>query len=304
LSFDLHHLRAFAAVANSGSLGRAANDLCLAQPALSRKIKRLEELLGAALFDRHSRGMQLTAAGRVLLPHAMLLLNETENAREEVEAIRGLSKGAIKVGTVGTIGSSILPLAIGHVLHKWPNLRVYVVEDVWDHLAEGLLRHEIDIAISVATDDTDEIVAIADCQWLDRSYVVCATNHPLRSRKDLTLAEVADAKWANTPKGTRPYEHLREAFVSQNLGLPNVVVETRSVVVLKGLLIHSGFLGWMAEPMFETEKKANLIDKLPIAGLEAKRTLMAFRRRHGLLPTPAAKLRDELKRLSTTPCVD
>ena len=95
MSFHLHQLHAFTTIVSSGSLGRAAALLNVTQPALSRTIKRLEEDVGASLFERHVKGMQLTDIGAALLPHAQLLLREAENAREEIDAMRGLAKGTI-----------------------------------------------------------------------------------------------------------------------------------------------------------------------------------------------------------------
>lgn len=80
--------------------------------------------------------------------------------------------------------------------------------------------------------------------------------------------------------------------------MPAIAVETRSVTVLKSLVARCGFVSWMAEPMYDTESKAGVIDALDIEGLDAQRTLTAFRRRRGTLPTPAVKLLDELRQLT------
>jgi DNA-binding transcriptional LysR family regulator len=100
------------------------------------------------------------------------------------------------------------------------------------------------------------------------------------------------------PRGTTPFEHMRELFNAHGLGLPNVMVETRSIVVLKGLVTRADFLGWMPQPMYDAESKAHMFDALPIDGLEARRRLTAFRRRQGILPAPAVKLVDELRRIA------
>ncbi|ARL05089.1 LysR family transcriptional regulator [Burkholderia pseudomallei] len=298
MAFDLRQLRAFTTIVSAGSLGRAADVLHVTQPALSRIIKRLEDEVGAPLFERHSKGMQLTAIGQALLPHAALLQREADYAREEIDAMRGLAKGTIRVGAVGSIASYVLPLAVGNVVARWPNLRVEILEGVWDRLAEGLVKHEIDLALSIAMPDTEEIIAIADCRWEDASFVVASPEHALRQRPSLMLADTLDAPWAIPPRGTGPYEHMRQVFEAAGLGLPNIVVETRSVTALKSLVARSGFLSWMAEPMIDAERRAGVIDPLPIPGLVARRTLTAFRRRHGILPSPAVKLLEALRQLT------
>lgn len=300
MTFNLQQLHAFVTIVSSGSLGRAAEALHVTQPALSRAIRRLEDELGASLFERHSRGMHLTAVGEALLPHAIVLQREAEQAREEIDAMRGLARGTIRCGAVGSIASLVLPLAVSGVLDQWPNLRVEIIEGVWDRLADALIRREIDLALSMAVPDTDEIVAIGDCRWEDSSYVVAALDHPLRGKQGLTLADTLDAQWAIPPRGTAPFMHMEQAFAEHGLGLPNVVVETRSITVLKSLVSRSGFLSWMAEPMYVTESKSGVFDTLPLPGVVGRRTLTAFRRRHGVLPSPAVKLLEQLRQLTAT----
>ncbi|KVK81742.1 LysR family transcriptional regulator [Burkholderia sp. MSMB1498] len=302
MTFDLRQLRAFTTIAASGSLGRAADALHVTQPALSRILKRLEDQIGAPLFERHSKGVQLTAIGEALLPHATLLQHEARHAREEIDALRGLAKGTIKVGAVGSIASLVLPVAIGRVLDRWPNLRVEIVEGVWDRLVDALLKHEIDVALSTRVPDTDDIVGIPECRWDDVSHVVAAPDHPLRAAPaPLTLADTRAARWAIPPRGTAPYEQMRAAFDAQGLAPPDIAVETRSVTALKSLVAHAGFLSWMAEPMYRAERRAHTIDTLAVEGVAATRTLTAFRRRHGILPGPAAKLLEQLALLTRQP---
>lgn len=300
MTFDGRQISAFLAIVNHGSLGRAAEMLHVTQPALSRIIKRLEAQVGAPLFERNAKGMLLTSIGEALLPRAMLLDREARHAIEDINAMRGLAKGVIKVGSIGSVASSILPLAIDRVLTRWPNLRVQVIEGVWDRLAEALTRHEIDIALGVFAQGSGDICAIADCRWEDYSYVVASPDHPLRQQHPLSLAGTLDHRWATMPRDTAPYEDMRAVFRSHGLPLPNIVVETRSIVVLKSLVTQAGFLSWMSQPMYEAERRAGLIDALPVSGVAATRSLTAFRRREGILPGPAVKLVEELRQLAAT----
>ncbi|GKQ55147.1 LysR family transcriptional regulator [Bradyrhizobium sp. Ce-3] len=299
MALSIEQLSTFTTIAKAGSLGRAAAQLNMTQPALSRAIKRLEQQLGAELFERHSKGMQLTDIGRAFLPHATSLHAEASQALEEIQALRGGAKGTVRVGAVASIASSILPPAIERTLTRWPGLHFEVLEGVWDLLAASLSKHEIDLALGAEAPDTDEIVAVRDCYWEDTSYVVVASDHPLRRRRKLTLADTLHEKWTIPPPGTGPHQHVERVFAEQGLGMPDVIVRTRSITVLKSLVVDSGFLSWMAEPMFEPERRAGLIAPLSIAGVDGSRRLVAFRRRRGLLAVPALKLLDELRRLTS-----
>ena len=295
MAYDLTQIEHFAVIAEAGSLGRAAMDLHLTQPALSRSIRRLEEAVGAPLFERHTKGMMLTDIGRALLPHAKSLQHGVRIAREEVDSMRGLARGTIRVGAIASISSVGLPELLTSVIAKWPGLHVQVVEDVWNNLAQALIRGEVDLVLSVEVPDTEEIVSIKDCRWKDASGMVAASTHPLRKKRTLSLADIHSAPWAFLPKVTEPYENLQRLFAAQGMGMPNIVVETRSVLVLKSLVANSNFLSWMPETMYRAERHSGEIHSLPIKELTGDRTLTAFRRRAGFLPGPSIKLLEELR---------
>lgn len=295
---DLRQVNAFLAVCEHGSLGRAAAQLNITQPALSRTIQRLETQLGAPLFERYATGMVLTPYGEALRPHANLLRREAEHATEEIQALRGLARGTIRVGAVASVASVVLPQAIARVLARWPNLRVRIVEGVGDFLADALVRHEIDLAIGIALPENEEICAVPEVGWSDASYVVAAPDHPLMHGGPLTLADTAGHRWVMPPRGTAPFEELQRLFATAGLAPPDIVAETRSIVALKGLVMRGGFLAWVAEPMYEAERRAGLIRELPIAGASAPRRLAVYRRREGILPGPAARLLELLREVT------
>lgn len=301
MDFDGRQLSAFLAIVTHGSLGRAAEVLHVTQPALSRTIKRLEAQLGAPLFERNSKGMLLTPVGEALLPHATLMDRVAEHANEEINALRGLAKGTIKVGGIASAVSLILPVAIHRVFMQWPNLQARIIEGVWDRLADALTKHEIDLALGMATAESEEIVPVIDCYWEDKTYIVASMVHPLRQKARLQLSDTLHYRWASTPRGTAPFTHMQQTFKSHGLICPNVVVETRSIIALKSLITHAGFLCWMAGPMFEDERRVKLIDALPIPDLATERKLTVFRRRDGILPEPAVKLLEEIRQITKNP---
>jgi DNA-binding transcriptional LysR family regulator len=298
MAFDLHQLRAFNAIVATGSLGRAAEVLNVTQPALSRTIRRLEEAAGAALFERHSKGMQLTHIGYALVPYAKTLTEGANNAAEEIKVLLGMAKGTVRVGAVGSIASALLPLAIERTSKAWPHLRFQVLEDTWQRVANALVSRDIDLALGLETADSTEFVAMKEMRWRISSHVIASMQHPLRKNRKLTLADTVNERWTVLPRGTIPFERMRSLFARHQLPLPNVVVETRSDMVMRRLIAHSGFLGWSPEPLFETERKAGLVDRLPIADASDSLAFTAFRRRSGTLPSPVLKLLEELRELS------
>src|SRR5258705_12097210 len=106
---EIHQLRYFVAVADEGNFSRAAAKVRVAQPSLSQQIKKLEAEVGQPLFDRLSRGVVLTEAGRLLAERARRILSELADARREVSDAAGAVSGTLSVGAIPTIAPYILP---------------------------------------------------------------------------------------------------------------------------------------------------------------------------------------------------
>src|SRR5579872_5452161 len=128
MAFDRRQLRAFLAVLEQGSLGRAAGQVNLSQPALSRLVQDMENRLGVRLFDRRRSGMTPTAYAEAFAPHARLLLFEMSQAVDTLDALRGLRRGVLRVGAVGAVARALLPDAVTALLAKAPDLQVELME--------------------------------------------------------------------------------------------------------------------------------------------------------------------------------
>lgn len=296
MTYDLAQLRAFIAVVEAGSIGRAAQQLHMSQPTLSRAIKRLEETVGELLFERHTTGMQLTVFGSALLPHARVLHREEEVAREEVNAMRGLATGTLRVGTTASTSASVFPRILASYLQRWPNLQVEAVEGVHEHLAQALANYEVDLIFTTDARDTTEIVSIKDCRWMEDVSVVVGAAHPLAQKADAaTLEDLRDARWALVPLGTEPRERLLHLFAAQGLDPPRTLVSTTSIQLLKRMVIHANLVTWLTTPMYEAERQAGTMVPITVQGLSETRRFTVFRRRQGVLPRPASSMVEEIR---------
>jgi DNA-binding transcriptional LysR family regulator len=140
MAVDHRGLNAFFNVARLGSVGAATTALSVTQPAVSRTLRKLEQQLGVQLFLRHSTGMQLTAFGQSLLPHATLLETGLNRALEEIDLFRGASKGMARVGILPSLVLDIIPTVLNNVRVKLPGLQLHVVEAPNHQLTRALLR--------------------------------------------------------------------------------------------------------------------------------------------------------------------
>ena len=145
---DIRQLRTFATLAETGSLGKTADRLRVAQPALSRQIRLLEEDIGLPLFNRHSRGMQITEAGKELLVRVSGLIRQLDQALKEVRELKTAVSGAVAIGLIPSV-SSILGGRLGQrVATELPGVSLRLVDGYARHLMEWLHDGELDAIVT------------------------------------------------------------------------------------------------------------------------------------------------------------
>lgn len=144
---EFKHLRHFMRVARAGSVSRAAQELRLAQPALSRQIRQLERELGVPLFTRHGRGVRLSPAGSVLLERAEAIAHLVHQTREEIREDRAPQGGRLVLGVPPAAGRILTPPFVARFQQGWPQTALHMVEGVTSSLQEWLLEKRLDIAI-------------------------------------------------------------------------------------------------------------------------------------------------------------
>jgi LysR family transcriptional regulator, hydrogen peroxide-inducible genes activator len=144
---ELHQLRYFVAVAETGSFSRGAKQCGIAQPSLSQQIKRLEDSLGTKLFDRLGRTIALTEAGRMLLPDAKRIVRSVAQLHNEMSS-GTISGGQLMIGAIPTIAPYVLPGAIKRFRRSHPETQLTVREDLTERLVEELIDCELDCAVT------------------------------------------------------------------------------------------------------------------------------------------------------------
>jgi len=144
---ELHQLRYFCAVAETGNFSRAAEQSHISQPSLSQQILKLEEELGARLFDRLGRSVRLTELGKTFLPRARAVLRELEAAKGDVAERKEFVGGPVTVGVIPTVGPYFLPRILTSFSLKFPQVRITVVEEITPVLLDRLRAGTIDVAV-------------------------------------------------------------------------------------------------------------------------------------------------------------
>src|ERR1700741_3784675 len=144
---EIQQLRYVCAVADTGNFSRAAERCQVAQPSLSQQVLKLEDDLGAKLFDRLGRSVRVTEAGRAFIPRARAILEQMDEARSSVAANDAAFRGSVPVGVIPPVAPYLMPAYTAAFAKKYPDARLRIVEDTTSVLVEGLRELSIDVAI-------------------------------------------------------------------------------------------------------------------------------------------------------------
>jgi LysR family hydrogen peroxide-inducible transcriptional activator len=188
---EFHQLRYFCAIADSGGFSRAARLTNVSQPSLSQQIHKLEEELGARLFDRIGRTVRLTELGQAFLPRARALLFDLEAARSAVADGTASITGSVCVGMIPTIAPYFLPPLLATFSRRYPQARVTVVEEITPLLLERMRTAAIDVAV-VAVPLQMRSHEFQAFPLEEKLYAVLPKQHALAKRKSITLGELHD----------------------------------------------------------------------------------------------------------------
>ena len=185
---ELHQLRYVCAVAETGSFSRAAERCRIAQPSLSQQVLKLEEELGAKLFDRLGRGIRITESGRTFLPHARTILDQIDVARASVASNNTDVRGSVTLGVIPTIAPYLIPRYTAAFTKRFPDARLRIVEETTPVLIEGLRDLSVDFALLALPLRHKDL----ELQTIRTEPVLAALpeKHPLASNDSLSVTEL------------------------------------------------------------------------------------------------------------------
>jgi LysR family hydrogen peroxide-inducible transcriptional activator len=187
---ELHQLRYFCAIVDTGSFSRAAQQTHVSQPSLSQQIRKLEDELGARLFDRLGRAVRLTELGHTFLPRARSVLRELEAARSDVVERKAAISGPLSVGVIPTVAPYLLPPILAAFTKKYPLARVSVVEEITPRLLERLRAEALDLAVVALPLEIRSHEFESRPLSVEKLYAVLPMRHELARRKALSLGEL------------------------------------------------------------------------------------------------------------------
>ena len=285
---ELHQLRYFCAVARTGNFTRAAEAEHVAQPSLSQQILKLEDELGARLFNRFSRSAKLTQFGAAFLPRAEAILRQTGEAKTQIQEMAGADKGRVVIGAIPTIAPYFLPPALASFTRQHPGITVNVVEDMTAALLEKLHEGRIDVALLVLPIPGEGLA----CEELLREpmFAVLPDKHRLAGSKKIDLRQMGGESFLLLKEGHCFRENTVSACRRSKLQ-PNVVFESGQFSTILAMVAAGMTSRAIAEKLFLAERTVEghlerIRNKL---GVRSRTEVAVWAVEHGLGPSKLDK---------------
>lgn len=241
---DFRDLKYFEVIAEEGHVGRAAERLYKTQPALTKCIDRLEEQLGAPLFERVGRGIRLTAVGQALLARARQISLMMDDTAREISDYANGREGSIRLGCIPTLAEHILPAICEQLLAEASKVTIDLRVSMNDVLLEGLKAGELDIVLGpmIQSDDVFETEEIMQ----DQMVVMASVNHPIFERK-ITLRSLLDYQWVLPAQSVASRQWLDNVFDRNHLARPAVQITPTVLNMIMPLIERSNLLGFASK---------------------------------------------------------
>ncbi|EGW3367728.1 LysR family transcriptional regulator [Salmonella enterica subsp. enterica serovar Typhimurium] len=259
----LRHLHTFVAVAQQGTLGRAAETLNLSQPALSKTLNELEQLTGTRLFERGRLGAQLTVPSEQFLTHAVKVLDALNTAGQALNRKEDASADVVRVGALPTAALGILPAAIGrfHQQQKSTSLQVATMNNTM--LLAGLKSGEIDLGIGRMSDPELMGGLNYELLFLESLKLVVRPGHPLL-QETITLSRVMEWPVVVSPKGTVPRQNAEALLQSQGCKMPAGCIETLSASLSRQLTVDYDYVWFVPSGAVKEDLRQATLVSLPV----------------------------------------
>src|SRR4051794_14368274 len=188
---EFRHLRAIVAVARHQSFTKAAEELHLAQSAISQQVSRLETELGVAVFRRTSRSVEVTPEGELVLAHAHRVLAEVDDFKLQLEELSGGMRGTVRIGGVWPFGTYDLFAVLGEFRAQHPGVVIHMVEDTQEEMLQMLADDELDAAFESVDPDAIGREFAATLLWREEFVAVASPDHHFASLPHVTFDQIA-----------------------------------------------------------------------------------------------------------------
>ena len=280
---DPRKLLYFATVIEQGSLAKAARQLSVSQPALSKSMDRLEGELGIKLLSRGAAGIEPTAAGQLIYSHARLIRDQMDLAKKRLQGEKRQAQ-VVTLGALPSLASSVIPLAVSRWKERNPRVVLRVVERVQVELLLDLLRSEFNFIVGQTEYYDISLEGLKQrVLFRDRLCVFARPKHPLSRIAELSWADLAQFPWVCPMVGGSQRTVLEKVLASAGVELPQQLIECESIDFTKSLVAASDHLAMLPAHSVMRDISEGNLRALPITVSALRRDIaVIFRERSPL----------------------
>ena len=290
INFDLQQLEAFVAVAERGSFRAAADHIHLSAPALSRRIDKLETILGARLFNRTTRDVELTALGSVFLERARSAMDDLESAMLGISDIAASRSGRVTVACVPSAAIYFLPSVVRSFSERYPLIRIRVIDEAAGQVLASVVSGESDFGISFMGNQVPGVDF--DPIHTDPFVLALPRTHALAKRKSLSWAQLQDERLIAVARSSGNRQLLDDALAKAGIN-PSYRFEVSHIATLLGM-VEAG-LGLAAVPRLTLPPGHASLVGVALVKPAVSRVLGLATRRGAALRAPARMFHDHLR---------
>jgi LysR family pca operon transcriptional activator len=258
------HLHCLVAVAEHGSFVRAAEALSITQPAVSKTLAELEDIVGQSLFLRTRRGVELTAAGRLLLRYASRGLNVIEEGMEKVGSANSIDPPTILIGALPTAAATLLPRLLLAFQAMHSNVHVRVLTGSNTQLIAALRRGELDLVIGRLSEPSEMKGLVFEHLYTEPLLFAVRASHPLLRRKSVKPATLLEYPLLLPDPGTSVRAAADQFFVAAGVGLPENGIESIDVNFCRTYVMSSNAIWCSSAGVLHIDLKRKLLARLPL----------------------------------------
>jgi DNA-binding transcriptional LysR family regulator len=244
------------------NLNAAAKQLLMTQPAATKMLQEVEDIVGSPLFERFPRGMRPTEIGLLATNYAHRAIDEAVKFLDDVRVLREGGQGVLQVGAIMASAQHLLPVAINEMKRQRPKLTVRLLTGTSDQLVIALLQNRVDLVLGRPSETTSSATSFLPL-FEEEVFPFVAADHPLAEKTEVQPADVIDLPWVLQPI-TSPLRLLVERFFAlQGSSLPSLV-ETTSVYATLQLVREAGMLSVLPSVLLREEIERGTLKRLAL----------------------------------------
>jgi DNA-binding transcriptional LysR family regulator len=273
---ELTQLEFFLMVVEEGSFSKAAVRVFRTQPAVSIAIRRLEEEIGAPLFDRSQKTPTLTDAGELVYDYAKRMLTLRDHAQNVVSELRSLERGRVRIGANESTSLYILPHLILQYREQHPNVKLEIYRHVSERLPREVLDRNVDFALLAFEPVDSDLESFPILK--DETVLIMSPEHALAKRESVKIEELGEESFLAHNVKTASRRKVIEAFAQHHTPL-NITLELATIETIKRFVQLKIGLAFVPRMCVAEELERGTIATIPVQGLSYFRTLWVTHRR-------------------------